>query len=69
MEEAKGIYWGEKIDESKVAMVLWTVIDGRIYREVKKDGWKYTAEEAGSLHDWDLHLYQAVSDPRFPRRI
>ena len=69
MDEARKVYWGEKIDESKVVMVLWTIIEGKIYCEVKGNGWKHSAREAGSLYDWDLHLYQAVADPRFPRKI
>jgi len=66
MDDAKKIYWGDKIDQSKIAMVLWTIIDGRIYREVRPSGLKNPSKEAGSLYDfkrafclyhWDLHLY------------
>ena len=35
MEGAKKVYWGKEIDQSKVVMVLWTILDGEIYREVK----------------------------------
>jgi hypothetical protein len=69
MNEARKIYWSDEIEQSKMAMVLYTIIDGKIYKESKTDGWNHSNEEAGSLYGWDIHLYQLVSDPRFPHKI
>ena len=70
---ARKVYFGDEIGKSDLVMVLWTIIDRKIYAEVKHDPLverKMREQTESSLRDWsNLHLEQVVSDSRFPKKI